>query len=128
VARPADVLARREREREELLALARDYVAGLSQRVTVIAAAVVGSVARGDFNVWSDVDVVIVAKELPERTPERSALLSADAPARVQPVGFRPDEFDAARRKGNRLVREASDAGVVLTGADFFRQRSRSTS
>ena len=128
MARPADVLARREREREELLALARDYVAGLSQRVTVIAAAVVGSVARGDFNVWSDVDVVIVAAELPERTPERAAFLSADAPARVQPVGFRPDEFDAARRKGNRLAREASEAGVVLTGADFFGQRSRSTS
>ena len=128
MARPADVLARREREREELLALARDYVASLSQRVTVIAAAVVGSVARGDFNVWSDVDVVVIAEELPERTPERAALLSAGAPGRVQPVGFRPDEFDAARRKGNRLVREASDAGVVLTGADFFRQRSRSTS
>lgn len=123
---PADVLARREREREALLELARDYVRSLSRRMPVVAAAVVGSVARGDFNVWSDVDVVVVAEGLPDRTPDRAALLSADAPGRVQAVGFRPDEFDVARRKGNRLAREASEAGVVLSGGDFFLQRSRS--
>jgi predicted nucleotidyltransferase len=106
--------------------LGRHYIpARYRDPVTAIAAAVIGSVARGDFNVWSDVDVV-VAEEVPERMPDRAALLTADAPGRVQPVGFRPDEFDAARRKGNRLAREASEAGVVMAGGDFFRQRSRS--
>jgi hypothetical protein len=106
--------------------LGRHYIpARYPDAVTAIAAAVVGSVARGDFNVWSDVDVV-VAEEVPERMPDRAALLTADAPGRVQPVGFRPDEFDAARRKGNRLAREASEAGVVMAGGDFVRQRSRS--
>ena len=124
----ADVLARRERERDELLALARGYVERLSLRLPVLAAAVVGSVARGDFNVWSDVDVVVVVEELPERTPDRAALLGADAPARVQPVGFQPGEFDAALRKRNRLAREAADDGLPLAGAGFFRQRSRSAS
>ena len=128
MATTADVLARRQREREALLALARGYVERLSLRLPVLAAAVVGSVARGDFNVWSDVDVVVVAEELPERTPDRAALLGADAPARVQPVGFRPDEFDAALHKGNRLAQEALDAGFLLAGAGFFRQRSRSAS
>jgi predicted nucleotidyltransferase len=107
--------------------LGRHYIpARYPDAVTVIAAAVVGSVARGDFNVWSEVDVVVVAEELPERMPDGAALLTADAPGRVQPVDFRPDEFDAARRKGNRLAREASEAGVVMAGGDFFRQRSRS--
>ena len=128
MASPAEVIARREREREELLARARAYVESLSGRVPVVAAAVVGSVARGDFNVWSDVDVVVVAEELPERTPDRAELLSRHAPARVQPVGFRLDEFDAALRKGNPLVREACEAGVVLIGGDYFRQRRRSAS
>ena len=128
MASTADVLARRGREREELLALARGYVERLSLRLPVVAAAVVGSVARGDFNVWSDIDVVVVAAELPERTPDRAALLGADAPMRVQPVGFRPEEFDAALRKRNRLAQEAAEAGFPLAGADFFRQRSRSAS
>jgi uncharacterized protein len=116
----ADVLSERRRERERLIELARSYVAGLHKRVPVAAAAVVGSVARGDFNVWSDVDVVVVAEPLPARSPERSGLLLEDAPAGVQPVGFTPQEFEYAWQAGNPLVREATELGVVLAGKDFL--------
>lgn len=132
MAKPADVLAERRREREELAALALGYVERLSRRFPVLAAAVVGSVARGDFNVWSDVDVVVVAEGLPARAPDRAALLAADAPARVQAVGFTPAELQDALRRRNRIAREAVEAGIVLAGADVLRraalaQRSRST-
>ncbi|MGH3115429.1 MAG: hypothetical protein ACRDOP_18375, partial [Gaiellaceae bacterium] len=73
-----------------------------------------------DFNVWSDVDVVVVAEVLPARSPERSGLLLEDAPAGVQPVGFTPEEFEVAWRARNALVREAVELGVVLTGQEFF--------
>ena len=115
----ARILEERARERERLLGLARDYVERLSKRVTVVAAAVAGSVARGDFNVWSDVDVVVVAEGLPGRIPDRMSVLVADAPAGVQPVGFTPGEFRTAWVKGNPLVNEAVRAGVVLTGNEF---------
>ena len=118
----ADALARRRRERDELVTLARDYAERLSERLPVIAAAVVGSVARGDFNVWSDVDVVVV-EDLPTRAPDRGAVLAHDAPARVQPVGFTPEEFEAAWARGNPLAREATDAGVALRGEGFLRAR-----
>ncbi len=129
MAGPAEVLARREREREQLIALARDYIERLSAQLPVLAAAIVGSVARGDFNVWSDVDVVVIAEDLPERTPDRASLLGADAPARLQPIGFRRNEFEAALKKGNRLAREAIEAGVVLVGDEVLTQfqRTRST-
>ncbi len=120
----AEALDERRRERDRLLALAHGYVDRLAERVPVIAAVVAGSVARGDFNVWSDVDVVVVAENLPSRTPDRAALLTADAPAGVQAVGFLPDEFEAAMRKGNRLVREAATRGVVLRGEGFLRRIS----
>jgi hypothetical protein len=112
----ADVLAERRREREGLIELARTYVEQLSTRLAVEAAAVVGSVARGDFNVWSDVDVVVVADGLPVRAPDRNGLLLADAPARVQPVGFTRRELAEALRRDNPLAREAVDGGVVLVG------------
>lgn len=115
-----DPLAARRRERERLLATAGDYVQQLATRVPLVAAAVAGSVARGDFNVWSDVDVVVVAEDLPERATDRSGLLLENAPGGIQPLGFTPDEFLAAWRKGNPLVREAVEAGVVLVGAEFF--------
>jgi hypothetical protein len=116
----AEALSERRQERELLVALARAYIEALSRRLPVSAAAVVGSVARGDFNVWSDVDVVVVAPGLPERIPDRTALLSSDAPGGVQPVGFLPEEFERAWRKGNPLAREATSAGIVLQGEDFL--------
>ena len=117
----AEALDHRRRERERLLSLARDYVERLSGHIPLVAVAVVGSVARGDFNVWSDVDVVVVAEGLPAREPDRGSLLVADAPGGVQPVGFTPEEFERAWTKRNRIVREAVDHGVVLEGNAFFR-------
>jgi predicted nucleotidyltransferase len=111
-----EIVQRRRAEREAMIDLARDYVRRLSARLDVRAAYVAGSVARGDFNVWSDVDVVVVAEELPERIPDRAALLVADAPPRVQPVGFTPAEFERAREKRNPLVIEALARGVALIG------------
>lgn len=116
----ADPLAERTIERERLIELARDYVERLAARLSLVAAAVVGSVARGDFNVWSDVDVVVIADALPVRVPDRAALLAADLSPGVQPVGFTPDEFVAARARGNALAREAVEAGVILVGEAFF--------
>jgi hypothetical protein len=110
----------RRAERERLIGLARTYIEGLEGRVELHAAAVAGSVARGDFNVWSDVDVVVVAGGLPTRAPERAALLLEGAPPGLQPIGFSPEELTRAWDKGNRLVREAVEAGVYLRGRKFF--------
>lgn len=115
-----EALAIRERERERLIGLARLYVEELGERMSVRAAAVVGSVARGDFNVWSDVDVVLIADALPSRVPDRGRALSERAPPRVQSVGFTPDEFQAAWRGGNPLAREATAAGVQLSGGPYL--------
>lgn len=109
-----DLLAGRRAERESLIELARDYIRRLSQVVAVEAAFVVGSVARGDFNLWSDVDVVVVAENLPSDSLERTGLLISVAPARVQPVGFTPAELERARRRRNPLVLEADALGISL--------------
>lgn len=123
----ADTLAARARERDRLIELARSYVDRLARRRPLVASAVVGSVARGDFNVWSDVDVVVVAEGLPERAPERGGVLSAEVPGGVQPIGFTPEEFREALRRGNPLAREAVSAGVVLLGAEFLRRSAADT-
>ncbi len=106
----AEALDQRRRERERLLGLAREYVERLYRRLPLVAAAVVGSVARGDFNLWSDVDVVVVADGLPARAPDRGSVLVADAPGGVQPIGFTPQEFERAWMKRNPLVREAAES------------------
>jgi hypothetical protein len=115
-----DVLAERRRERERLIAIAREYVERLRARLPVEAAVVVGSVARGDFNVWSDIDVLVVAEGLPERAPDRSGFLLENAPTGVQPVGFSRSELESALAKRNRLAEEALEHGVVLLGDELI--------
>lgn len=124
----ADPVARRRDERSRLIALARQYVAGLPDDVTIVAAAVVGSVARGDFNVWSDIDVVVVAEDLPASMLERQALLLRGVTPGIQPVGFEPAEFRAALAKHSRLACEVLEAGVLLVGDRFFRDAAASLS
>ncbi len=111
----------RERERDRLIDLARGYVERLGRLRPLVAAAVVGSVARGDFNVWSDVDVVLVVERLPKRAPDRGRALGKDLPGGVQPIGFTPEEFGEALRRGNPLAVEAATIGVVLLGGEFLR-------
>ncbi len=114
---PSAVLARRRSEREALLDLARGYVNELPESLGLVAAVVVGSVARGDFNVWSDVDVLIVARHLPERDPDRLRLLLELAPAGVQPVGWTPEELRMGLARGNPIAKEALRDGVTLRGS-----------
>lgn len=120
-----DVLTARRRERERLVGLARAHLHRLSTRLPIVAAAVVGSVARGDFNVWSDVDLVVVCDRLPARIPDRGAALSAGAPPGVQTVGFTREEFHRAVRRGDPLARSAVGEGIVLGGRAFLDRVAR---
>lgn len=111
-------IARRRREREALLVLAAEYVDRLSARLSVDAAAVIGSVARGDFNRWSDVDVVILSEALPDRLPERLELLFRDRPPKLEPWAFTAEELRALSDRNDLRARELGTEGVVLFGED----------
>lgn len=56
--------------------------------------------------------MLVIAEDLPERTPDRLAVLLDDAPTGVQAVGLTPEEVGDALRRGNRLVAEALSEGV----------------
>ena len=89
---PVGLEARRARRRE-LLALAARFVEEAKKALGPITAWVYGSVARGDFNLWSDVDVLVVAEELPNRPQDRFGALLEFAPSRVEPKGYTLAEF-----------------------------------
>ncbi|MGH2702325.1 MAG: nucleotidyltransferase domain-containing protein [Actinomycetota bacterium] len=68
----SDILRRRRHERDQLIEQARVFARELDRRIGLEVAIVTGSVARGDFNVWSDVDLLIVSTNLEERAPDRN--------------------------------------------------------
>jgi len=109
------IVARRHRERVRLLAQADAYVDGLDGACDIRAVVVFGSVARGDFNDGSDVDVLVVAGRLPARAPDRLRALGPLPPA-VEVVAWTPGEWRAERARGNPIATEAVTDGIWLVG------------
>lgn len=116
-----DVLARRNEERQGMVRQAQQFIGELPASLGLVAAVLFGSVARGDFNVWSDVDVLVVALNLPELPQERLEMLLLKAPVGIQPVAWTPHEFTRQLARSNPIAREAVERGMVLYGAEQFR-------
>lgn len=110
------ILERRAAERRELIERADVFVRAIPTYVGLHAAVVFGSVARGDFNLWSDVDVLIVAQVLPERWIDRVAALG-DAPARVSPLAWSLVEWRKRLLRRDPIAVESRDKGVWLRGS-----------
>ncbi|HWC12690.1 MAG TPA: nucleotidyltransferase domain-containing protein [Acidimicrobiales bacterium] len=112
----ATIIERRKREQRDLLGRAERFAAQLAPALGVRAVIVFGSVARGDFNVWSDIDVLVVAEHLPDRLSDRLDALG-DLPSLVQPVAWTPEELRRQLARANPIAREALDRGVWLVGS-----------
>jgi Predicted nucleotidyltransferase len=108
---------RRRAERNEMIESARGYFRIKAAEISIHAAYLVGSVARGDFNLWSDVDVVIVADAPPPRFLDRIDLFS-DRPPGVEVFPYTPEELKMEQERKNPIVLEAGDIGIdLLAGA-----------
>ena len=59
--RDLGVLRERVERRSRVLRLLREYSAVLKRVFGMVTVILYGSYARGDFNVWSDVDVIVVS-------------------------------------------------------------------
>lgn len=110
------VLDRRRAQQATLLARARRFAATLDDALGVRAVVVFGSVARGDFHDASDVDVLVVADDLPGRALPRNAAIGL-APPRVEFVAWTTDDWHRERGRGNPIADEARDVGIVLRGS-----------
>jgi predicted nucleotidyltransferase len=111
-----EVIARRHAERAALIARAQRFADALDPALGVRAVVVFGSVARGDFNDHSDIDVLVVAEHLPPRPLDRYAALG-EAPDPIQAVAWTPREWLGEVERGNPVATEAGEHGVWLLGA-----------
>ncbi len=103
-----EVVERRLRRWREVVERARELARSLDGPVSAI---LVGSYARGDFNRWSDVDVLLIGR-FEGRPPERLNRISA--PPGFEVIPLTPEEAVRAAEKGNPLLIEAVEQGVVL--------------
>ena len=80
------VLEQRLRMREKAVSIARRYVERMRGRVGPLTAILVGSYARGDFNKWSDIDLLIVSPNLPRNPLKRLDLLQDPEYLEIDPI------------------------------------------
>ena len=111
------VIARRRAEQSERVDVATEWAREIAKRLDVSAVIVFGSTARGDFNKWSDIDVLVVAESLPEGARRRLELLMVDAPPGLQPVGWTRSELEDRRSRRDPIAIECDTIGRVVLGA-----------
>jgi len=112
------VIARRRGQRAALLATARRWAEAAGPILGAQSIVVVGSVARGDFNKWSDIDVLVVVDGAPDALGDRYALLAGtDKPPGLEAIVWTPPELARRRLDGtDPIAREAYSPGVVVFG------------
>ncbi len=103
-----EILERRRKEREEVIDRARKYSLELPFKCSVL---LIGSYARGDFNLWSDVDLLVVG-EFSINPIER--LRDIDFPPGFELIPIRLEELHSFLRTGNPMIAEAARTGVIL--------------
>ena len=111
------VIEERRRERERALREAKKFADCVAEKLGRITVILYGSYARGDFNEWSDIDVLVVAEENLPRNPLRRLDLIEDclkqAPT-VEPLLLTIDELERLVEKRNPAVVEALSKGTPL--------------
>jgi len=104
-----EVIKERRRLRERRIEEAREWVSKIPLRVTAI---LIGSYARGDFNLWSDIDILLISEDFVGNPLDR--LRSIDAPPGYQIIALTPKEFKTLMEKRETMALEAIEYGVVL--------------
>lgn len=104
-----EIIKQREKKRIEIIETAKRWASSLDFDVTAI---LIGSYARGDFNLWSDVDILLISNVFKGNPLDR--LRSINMPPGFQAIPINLEEFNTLKMKGDILVREALKYGIVL--------------
>jgi len=104
-----EIIKERRRLRERRIEEAREWASKIPLRVTAV---LIGSYARGDFNLWSDIDILLISEDFAGRPPDR--LKNIDVPPGYQVIALTYKEFKTLMGRRERIVIEAIEYGIVL--------------
>lgn len=110
------VLERRRAAQRALVERAERFAGALGPDLGVAAVVVFGSVARGDFNLWSDVDVLVVVAGAGDDVVERVRSAGRDI-GLIAPVVWTPAQLRAQLQRRDPIAVESVERGLWLVGA-----------
>ncbi|MGJ7044807.1 nucleotidyltransferase domain-containing protein [Thermoanaerobacterium thermosulfurigenes] len=104
----------REKKRNNLIDIGKKYSKIISDVLHPMCAIIIGSVARGDFNDNSDIDVILISDKIPANYKERMKLLYDHVFDAIEPKGYNTNEFKLLYFKKNPISVEAIEKGIVI--------------
>ena len=110
------IIKERRRKRIEAIQLAKKFVKCVSKYFNIMRAYLIGSYARGDFNIWSDIDVILIVDSPPESPLKRldtikDCLLKYPS---IEPIIIGLQDYERLKKKNNPIVVEIERYGVKL--------------
>lgn len=104
-----EVIEKRRKLAKKAVEKAFKWVAKLPFKATAI---LIGSYARGDFNLWSDIDVLLLSENFQGNPIDR--LNALDIPPGFQVIPLTLKEFKKLLMKKNPIAVEAVNSGVII--------------
>ncbi|MEM0384285.1 MAG: nucleotidyltransferase domain-containing protein [Candidatus Caldarchaeum sp.] len=110
---------------DAVMAKVRDYArklvdGGLAELVVLI-----GSLAKGTYTPFSDIDLVIVVRESAEKPVDRiPRYIDPSLPLDVEPLVFTVDEFIQTLRTKPLFAAEVAENGLFLAGDRSMLQKT----
>lgn len=84
-----EIIERRKKELRERIELAKEFLRSIYGYLRPMTAVIIGSTARGDFNRWSDIDLVLVSDRFPENPMDRFRMIELKVLPGIEPIPLR---------------------------------------
>ena len=94
-----EVLKARARARERIIRDLASYARGLRENLGRVSVILFGSLARGDHNLWSDIDVIIISERFRGIRFVERCLEIEDPFGNLSPICWTPEEFERMVQK-----------------------------
>lgn len=115
-----NILEHRNEERKKAIQLSIEYVKKLEAEIDHFTCVLYGSYARGDFNVGSDIDILIISDHLPSDMLKRMEFLYKYVRGGIEPKGYTKSEFLNMLSLKNPLAIDALENGEVISDDGFW--------
>lgn len=79
-----------------------------------------GSTARGDWDAYSDIDILIVSDDLPDDFFKSLTILYKPRRGRVQPFGYNTAKVEKMIVNGNSFVINALRNAIPIMGEEYY--------
>ncbi|HEY9205003.1 MAG TPA: nucleotidyltransferase domain-containing protein [Candidatus Methanoperedens sp.] len=104
----------------EIINVLTEYSKAVSSKLGKFTGVLYGSMARGDYNVWSDIDFLVISDRLPEHPLKRLEFLYSLTDTPIEVKGYTRVEFLKMIEKRNPLALDALMEGKIIVDDGFW--------